>query len=183
MDMCNPRLPVTDLFRSNDKGRGVSMSRQNPNVVLALALVCVAPLTWAQTDPNAGMDSIASAGVRDSTMIDLTLPSVNDPAAVEMLFKEGNTIASILEGLKEKGFNIRYKEKHFLPSMTLLALPESTRIDEVLREILEPWNFRVYRSPLGHWIVTPNKKKATPAPRDETHEALKDIIRKADQAQ
>jgi hypothetical protein len=110
-------------------------------------------------------------------MIDLSMPSVNDPAAIEMLFSEGNTIASILEGLKEKGFHIRYKEKHFLPTMTLLALPESTSIDDVLREILEPWNFRVYRSPLGHWIVTPNKNKASPAPRDETHDTLRDIIK------
>jgi hypothetical protein len=153
------------------------MLRLNLNVALGLMLASCASLTWAQSDPNSPMDRISSAGVRDSTMIDLTMPSVNDPAAVEMLFKEGNTIASILEGLKEKGFHIRYKEKHFLPTMTLLALPESTSIDDVLREILEPWNFRVYRSPLGQWIVTPNKKKASPAPRDETHDTLRDIIR------
>lgn len=159
------------------------MSRLNLVVALGLVLVSSAPLTWAQSDPNSPMDRISSAGVRDSTMIDLSMPSVNDPAAIDMLFKEGSPIASILEGLNEKGFHIRYKEKHFLPEMTLLALPEGTRIDEVLREILEPWNFRVYRSPLGHWVVTPTKKKATPAPRDETHETLRKIINKSEETE
>ena len=105
-------------------------------------------------------------------MLDLSMPSVSDPAAVDMLFQEGNTIASILEGLKEKGFHIRYKEKQFLPSMTLLSLPTATRIDDVLSEILEPWNFRVYRSPLGHLVVTQNKKKKVANMSDESTREL-----------
>lgn len=129
---------------------------------------------WAQMDANtAKANSMGNAGVRGSTMLDLSLPSVNDPAAVDMLFAEGNTIASILEGLKEKGFHIKYKEKHFSPTMTLLSLPTATRIDDVLREILEPWNFRVYRSALGHWIVTPDKKKKVAnVPDEKTRELL-----------
>ncbi len=106
-----------------------------------------------------------------------TLQTVNDPAAAEMLFREGTSIMAILEGLREKGFNIQYKEQHFLPSMTLVSLPQSTRIDELLREILEPWNFRVNRTPVGHWVVRPNKKKHSPAPMDETHEKLKEIAK------
>ena len=128
--------------------------------------------SWAQTDPGGPMNRITSASIRESTMIDISVPSVNDPAAIEMLFTEGNSIASILEGLKEKGFHIQYKEKHLLPEMTLLSLPTATRIDDVLREILEPWNFRVYRSPLGHWVVTPNKKRGSSVPTPATRELL-----------
>ncbi len=142
-----------------------------------LLLANASPVS-AQADVDAAnQSSLNNAGINDGRMIDLTLPSVSDPAAVDMLFKEGSPIASILEGLKEKGFHIRYKEKHFDPTMTLLSIPESSRIDDVLREIVEPWSFRVYRSPLGHLVVTPNKKKTSPAPRDETHEKLKNMAR------
>lgn len=136
-------------------------------------------LAWGQGGPGeaANQNSMGNAGIRDGAMIDLSLPSVNDPAAVDMLFAEGNTITSVLEGLKEKGFNIKYKEKHFEPSMTLQSLPTASRIDDVLREILEPWNFRVYRSPMGHWVVTPDKKKAANQP-DEKTRALLDRYKK-----
>jgi hypothetical protein len=57
--------------------------------------------------------------------------------------------------------------------MTLLSLPTATRIDDVLSEILEPWNFRVYRSPLGHLVVTQNKKKKVAnMPDENTRELL-----------
>lgn len=137
----------------------------------SLIILFTSAAAWAQVDPAGPMNRITSAGIRDSTMIDLSVPSVNDPAAIEMLFTEGNSIASILDGLKEKGFHIQYKEKHFTPEMTLVSLPTGTRIDEVLREILEPWNFRVYRSPMGQWIVTPNKKRGAP-PTPATRELL-----------
>ena len=158
------------------------MSRLNLNVLWGVSVVLLssASLAWGQQidAQTANENSLGNAAVNiGSPMIDLSMPSVNDPAAVEMLFKEGNTIASILEGLKEKGFHIQYRKKHFLPEMTLLSLPESTRIDDLLREILEPWNFRVYRSPLGQLVVVPNKKKISRTPSDETHETLKSIIR------
>jgi hypothetical protein len=117
----------------------------------------------AGTEFYGGLDpqgSLAHAGVADAAMIDMTMGRESDPTAVDMLFKEGNTIASILDGLKEKGFHIDYKKKNVPPTMTLIALPKGTRIDDVLEEILEPWNMRVYHSPLGKWIVRPNKKKA-----------------------
>lgn len=154
------------------------MSQSNLGKALCLSLVLgsSASVAWAQSGPGAAANenSMGNAGVRGSTMIDLSMPSVSDPAAVDMLFQEGNTITSILEGLNEKGFHIRYKKKQFPPSMTLLSLPTATRIDDVLREILEPWNFRVYRSPLGHLVVTQNKKKKTMAniPDEKTRELL-----------
>jgi hypothetical protein len=127
---------------------------------LLITSVCL-----AGTENYGGMDpqgSLAHAGVADDTMVDLTNAArETDPRAADMLFKEGNTIASILDGLKEKGFPIDYKKKNLPPTMTLLALPKATRIDEVLNEILEPWNMSAYHSPTGKWIVKPDKKKAT----------------------
>ena len=83
----------------------------------------------------------------------------NDPRQVEMLFKEGNAIVDILKGLKDKGFKLDYKEKQIPRSMTLLSLPKSTQIDEVLREILEPWDLALYHNPYGRWVVRPEKNK------------------------
>jgi hypothetical protein len=165
------------------------MLQMNVGMVLGLCwvLMSTVSLAWAR-DPNAdvGMDSIASAGVRDSKLLDLSMPSVNDPAAVDMLFKEGEPIASILDGLNERGFHIEYRKKHLLPTMTLLSLPKAERIDEVLREMVEPWNFKVYRSPMGQWIVTPNKKKVSTGSDPRTRELLehyKDLQRsKEDEA-
>jgi hypothetical protein len=155
-------------------GKETSMSRMNLAMTLSLgwALISSVSVAWAY-DPNANMDSIATAGASDTALIDLTMPSVNDPAAIDMLFTEGDSIASILEGLKEKGFHIQYREKHFSPSMTLLSLPSASRIDAVLQEILEPWNFKVYRSPLGQWVVTPNKKKISNGQDQKTRELVK----------
>jgi hypothetical protein len=128
-------------------------------LTLVLALLCTAHPAQAQmTAEGANANSMGNAGVNDAAMLDLTHASVNDPAAVDMLFQEGNTILSILEGLNEKGFHIEYKEKNFAPGMTLLSLPTATKIDDVLREMLEPWAFQVYRSPFGKLIVKPEKK-------------------------
>jgi hypothetical protein len=128
-----------------------------------MGLLLASTASFAGTENYGGMDptgSLANAGVADATMIDMTQGKESDPAAVDMLFKEGNTIASILDGLKEKGFPIDYKKKNVPDTMTLVALPKGDRIDEVLKEILEPWNMSVFHSPLGKWIVRPSKKKA-----------------------
>lgn len=138
------------------------MSRLSMRSSLGLILMSAASVTWAQgwnANPSATMDRFNSAGVRDSTMIDLSQPSVSDPKAVDQLFREGDEISSILAALNEKGFHIEYKEKHFRPTMVLLSIPQEEVIDDVLREILEPWEFRVYRNPLGKIIVTPTKKR------------------------
>ena len=136
------------------------MSRSHLAITMGLLLASTTAL--AGNEFYGGMDptgSLANAGVADATMVDMTMVRESDPAAVDMLFKEGNTIASILDGLKEKGFPIDYKKKSVPPTMTLVALPKGTRIDDVLKEILEPWNMSVHHSPLGKWIVRPNKKK------------------------
>ncbi|HEY5810575.1 MAG TPA: hypothetical protein VIT67_21580 [Povalibacter sp.] len=138
------------------------MSRSNLGVELSLGLMLVLgpSLTWAQNSGNPGvMTSISSASMTDTKLFDAGQLSVNDPAQADMLFKEGDPIASVLAGLKEKGFHIQYREKQFLPTMTLQSLPTATDIDDVLREILEPWGFDVRRSPTGQWIVIPVKQE------------------------
>ncbi len=125
---------------------------------LRIALAAAAML--ASTQALAQMTSLSSAGVKGG-LVDQSQGGTNDPAAVDMLFKEGNTIKSILDGLKEKGFPIEYKKKQVLPSMTLIALPKASRIDEVLAEILAPWNLRAYHSPDGRWIVRSAKGKSS----------------------
>jgi hypothetical protein len=118
----------------------------------AIALMFAATHSWAQ------MTSISSAGVRGTALLEAH-DSANDPAAVNVMFKEGNTLASILDGLKEKGFQIEYRQNLVPPTMTLVGLPKGTRIDDVLREILAPWDLDVYHSPYGKWVVRPSKKK------------------------
>ncbi|HEU4652909.1 MAG TPA: hypothetical protein VFS47_02935 [Steroidobacteraceae bacterium] len=114
----------------------------------------------ASTSAFAQMTSMSSAGVKGG-LVDQTQSGTNDPAAIDMLFKEGNTIISILDGLKEKGFHIEYKKKQVPPTMTLVALPKASRIDEVLTEILAPWNLRPYHSPDGRWIIRQVKDKSS----------------------
>jgi hypothetical protein len=143
----------------------MTMSRLQLGGILGLVLVLGSGASLAQGafgSPQSD-DSMAAAGVKGSTLLDLSVASVNDPAAVDMLFKEGNTIVSILEALNEKGFHIEYQEKQFVPAMTLLSIPTATKIDDVLREILEPWAFQVTRSPFGKLIVRPQKKSKTQA--------------------
>lgn len=138
------------------------MSRSNAGLQSVLALILVSGGSYvhaqeAYRDPGV-MTSITSAA-SDSKLLDVSVPSVNDPHEVELLFKEGDEITSILDSLNKKGFHIQYKKSQFQPSMTLVSLPTATEIDDVLREILEPWDFRVYRTPYGKVIVSPDKQK------------------------
>lgn len=87
----------------------------------------------------------------------------NDPMQIDMLFKEGAPIADILKGLKKKGFPIDFKPQNVPPSMILLSLPKATQIDDVLREILEPWHLDLYHSPYGKWVIRPTKQKVSSA--------------------
>jgi len=142
---------------SSNSERGTTMSRRklSLNLILGLVALAASSLASAQYKEPGVMTSITNSGANDNKLIDLSVSSVNDPKEINLLFKEGDEITSILDGLNKKGFHIEYKKKHFQPTMTLVAIPTATQIDDVLREILEPWNFRVYRNPLGKVIVTP----------------------------
>lgn len=143
----------------------MSRSRWTFHAGLAVAVISTATPAWSQS----GGAPPQAAGPYDKTLMDVNLlPTLNDPHEVDILFKEGSPITEILEGLNQKGFHIEYRKKQFLPTMTLLKLPEGTVIDDVLREILEPWDFKVFRNPIGKLIVTPTKKsKARVAEHNE----------------
>ena len=138
------------------------MSRSNRGMHFGFGLLLMLGVSsaWAQVaggpTKDARLENIEGGISEPQTRA--TISTVNDPAAAELLFKEGTPVVSILEDLNKKGFHIEYKEKQFVPAMTLLSIPESTKIDDVLREILEPWAFRVYRSATGKLIVVPEKK-------------------------
>jgi len=129
--------------------------------MLRLSFLALALLSANVTHAAEGVFSrdASPAGMHDTPTAAYYETTVNDPHAIDLLFKEGNTIQSILDGLVDKGFHIKYKKQQLSPTMTLLALPKNSRIDLLLQEILEPWNLNVYHSPLGQWIIRPGKKK------------------------
>jgi len=135
---------------------------------LGLALLMASGIAFAQSQKTP-YDS-AFPITESSTLVNHFANEASDPKQVDLLFKEGNTIEQVLEGLKEKGFAIDYKKKYVPPTMTLLALPKSTRIDDVLREILEPWNLSVFHSPLGRWVVRPDKRHSESLSETDTEE-------------
>jgi hypothetical protein len=86
----------------------------------------------------------------------------NEPQAVDIPLYAGATVESVLQSLNQKGFRISYSPEHVLPTMTLLERPRSTRIDMLLREILEPYQLRADHTPYGEWKIKPNRKKPKP---------------------
>jgi hypothetical protein len=154
------------------------MLRSNLTVRLGLAmlLVSIASVSFAQQGGAAGvMTTEAKNGtVADNRLMDVNVIGVSDPSQVDMMFKEGDSILSILEELNEKGFHIQYRKKQFTDEMILLNLPTATDIDSMLQEILEPWHFRSYRTPMGKVVVTPVKyKKVRGADKDTAEQAAK----------
>ena len=85
--------------------------------------------------------------------------STNEPRAVEIPLYAGATVESVLKALNERGFHITYSSEQVLPTMTLLERPKSTRIDMLLREILEPYDLHADHTAYGEWKVKPKKKK------------------------
>ncbi len=155
------------------------MLRSNLTVRLGLAmlLVSIASVSFAQQGGAAGvMTTEAKNGtVADNRLMDVNVIGVSDPSQVDVLFREGDSILSILRELKDKGFHIQYREKQFSEDMILLELPTATDIDSMLKEILEPWHFTTYRTPMGKVVVTPvkQKKKRSSAGADGTEQGEK----------
>ena len=104
-----------------------------------IALLCIATT-----------GSAAETEYRDST---------NEPRAVEIPLHAGATVESVLQALNQKGFRIKYNPEQVLPTMTLLERPKATRIDMLLREILEPYDLHADHTAYGEWKVKPKKKK------------------------
>ncbi|HEU4485071.1 MAG TPA: hypothetical protein VFR96_06245 [Povalibacter sp.] len=124
--------------------------------VVGLALMFTMFSAGAQTTGVMTFES-KSQMANSNVLLDVNQIGVNDPAQVDMLFKEGDSIASILKTLNEKGFHIQYREKQVPPTMVLLSMPESTSIDDVLNEILEPWHLSAYRTHFGKVVIKPAK--------------------------
>jgi hypothetical protein len=85
--------------------------------------------------------------------------ATNEPRAVEIPLYPGATVESVLKALNDRGFRIKYNPEQVLPTMTLLERPKATRIDTLLREILQPYDLHADHTPYGEWKVKPIKKK------------------------
>ena len=66
----------------------------------------------------------------------------NESPAVEVPVHAGDRLEAVLTRLNESGFRIVYSSALVRPEMTLSKAPSSSRIEELLREILAPWNLR-----------------------------------------
>jgi hypothetical protein len=60
--------------------------------------------------------------------------------------RAGDRLDSVLAALNAQGHRIVYSSALVRPEMTLRAVPASYDIDELLREILAPWNLRAVRA-------------------------------------
>jgi hypothetical protein len=115
--------------------------------LLGLASVCNAQIMGAVATGPQGTDPDA-------------LDSKSDPHAVEIPLYAGAPISAILTALTEKGFLIKWDTEAILPTMTLLERPKSTRIDNLLNEILKPYDLRAdHNMRDGGYRVKPLKKK------------------------
>jgi len=66
----------------------------------------------------------------------------------------------VLNALTDKGFRIRWKPEQVTPTMKLLARPKSTRVDNLLNEILYPWGMRADADLMrGGYLIKDLKKK------------------------
>jgi hypothetical protein len=83
-----------------------------------------------------------------------------DPKAVRIPLYPGALISEVLTALTDKGFHIRWKPEQVTPAMKLLETPKSTRVDNLLNEILKPWGMRADPDLLkGGYLVKDLKKK------------------------
>ena len=85
---------------------------------------------------------------------------VVDPKAVEIPLYVGAAVSEVLTALTEKGFQIRWKPEQVTSEMKLLEKPRSTRVDNLLNEILKPWGLRADPDLMkGGYLVKDMKKK------------------------
>ena len=118
----------------------------------AIALLCIAATTHAQ---YAGAPLPSGQGVGGEYR-----SKVVDPKAVQIPLYPGALVSEVLTALTDKGFSIRWKPTQVTPEMKLLEKPKSTRVDNLLNEILKPWGMRADHNMVdGGYRVRPLKKK------------------------
>jgi hypothetical protein len=127
-------------------------------VWLGIVFFCVAGICHAQADrqPELPYGQSNDADVRTKVL---------DPAAVEVPLYVGAKVSDVIKALTDKGFHITWNPEEVLPTMTLLERPKSTRIDNLLNEILKPWGMRAdHNQRDGGYRVREQKKKK---PKDD----------------
>jgi hypothetical protein len=98
----------------------------------------------------------------------------NESPAVEVPVHAGDRLEAVLTRLNESGFRIVYSSALVRPEMTLSKAPSSSHIEELLREILAPWNLRAVRASNGDWLIGPGTS-AAPLPPEVSIVPAEDI--------
>ncbi|MFL6549319.1 MAG: TonB-dependent receptor plug domain-containing protein, partial [Povalibacter sp.] len=81
-----------------------------------------------------------------------------------MAFRPGMTLEAALATLNAQGYRIVYSSALVRDNMRLQEAPQATRIDDLLREILTPWNLAAINDTNGDWLIVKNKApNAVPA--------------------
>ena len=76
-----------------------------------------------------------------------------DSPAPSASLHAGSTLESALAELNTRGYRIVYSNALVQPSMILRESPKSTRIEDLLREILAPWKLRAVHASNGDWLI------------------------------
>ena len=122
-------------------------------ICYGIALLCIAATCQAQ---YAGAPLPSGQGVGGEYR-----SKTGDPKAVQIPLYPGALISEVLTALTDKGFSIRWKPTQVTPEMKLLEKPKSTRVDNLLNEILKPWGMRADPDLLkGGYLVKDMKKKS-----------------------
>ena len=130
-------------------------------IYLVIALLCVAGSCHAQMNgptssqfPGAPLPSGMGTGEEYRS-------KAVDPKAVEIPLYPGALISSVLTALTDKGYKIRWTPEMVTADMKVLEKPKSTRVDNVLNEILKPWGLRADPDLMkGGYLVKDMKKKS-----------------------
>ena len=127
-----------------------------------IALFCIAGICHAQSDINGPVSSQfdgAPLPMGQANGEEFRSKNV-DPKAVEIPLYAGAQISAVLTALTDKGFKIRWKPEQVTDAMKIVQKPKSTRVDNLLNEILEPWGLRADADLLkGGYLVKDLKKK------------------------
>jgi len=84
-----------------------------------------------------------------------------EPQAVNLRLSAGSSLESVLASLNAHGFRIVYSTALVQPAMTLREPPKSTRIEDLLPEILAPWKLRAVHAENGDWLIVSEAESMT----------------------
>ena len=127
----------------------------------AIVLLCIAGPCAAQLPSGPGGQGGPEIGEQVGQGTDADVRhGASDPKAVEIPLYPGAPISAVLTALIEKGFKIKWDPEEVLPTMTLIERPKATRVDNMLNEILKPYDMRAdHNLQDGGYRVKPLKKK------------------------